>query len=293
MSKHKNLFFICLFIFLAIGSITGLFYFKSTKNSGDKAYPYDDSTKYIPSEISHSSHGNIDLIYNQENQVDKYILNIYGTMYDDSLLKRDCYPVYSKRGSVSFSRKSDINDSDEKRYNEMLSYIGKESEKTFISLASLPQNELNTIRCMIFQNGLSNNISAVSAQAPIYHNCYLSIIISKDFDMISDANIKKSINNFSDILLSDKASSIGDYPAALSYVYQTRYSEEFDSTEERYVYYLFFKTEEFEYLIQFTSNYTVLENDKTTYSVSGKSQEECRSFFEKYIVQFTDTCVSH
>lgn len=291
MQRHKKHLIICLFIVLAVGSIAGIVYFKDDKNTGDKAYPYDDSSKYVPQEISHSEHENTDLIYNQESQVNKYIQSLYGAMYDDSFLKRDCYPVYSETGSVSFSRKSDESDTDANRYDEMLAYIGQANEKLFISLTTLPQNQLNTIRCMIFQDGTDDDISAVSAQVPIYQNCDLSIMISQDFDAISNPDIKNYIQGFRDILNSDKASSIEGCPASLNYVYQTRYTEELDSTEERYVYYLFFKTNDLEYLLQFTSNYTILDGNETAYGVVGKRQEECRSFFEEYAMSFAKTYI--
>lgn len=180
-----------------------------------------------------------------------------------AFLKGAAYPVYSETGSVSFSRKSDESDTDANRYNEMLAYIGQANEKIFISLATLPQNQLNTIRCMI----------------------------SQDFDAISNPDIKNYIRDFRDILNSDKASSIEGCPASLNYVYQTRYTEELDSTEERYVYYLFFKTNDLEYLLQFTSNYTIPDGNETAYGVVGKRQEEYRSFFEEYAMFFAKTYI--
>ena len=71
---------------------------------------------------------------------------------------------------------------------------------------------------------------------------------------------------------------------AISYVYQTRYCEEKDVDEERYIYYAFFEKDGQEYLVQFTSNYTLPGSNKTAFGVTGNTQEECKKAFESILM---------
>lgn len=249
---------------------------------GNKAYPYEDKIQYLPKEMLVTKFDNGFLAYNQEKNVDSNILNLYAVLYDNSQLHRDCHPIYADDGSVSFSRKSSYPDTDENRYKEIQNYLG-ENNNLFYSLSALPQNLSKSIRCLLMQNGKDTKTTAVSAEIGVYENCVLDVIISHDFDSVNDDSVKSRINNMRNLLNSKTASQIDGKVLAINYVYQTRYCAEKNLDEERYIYYAFFQQNGDEYLIQFTTNYTLAGSDKNAYGVSGRTQDECKQIFEEII----------
>ena len=249
---------------------------------GNKAYPYDDKIQYLPKEMPVSKYENGFFAYNQIKDVDANIVNMYGVLYDNSKLHRDCFPVFASDGSVSFSRKTYSPDTDENRYTEIKTYLGEDSS-LFYNLSSLPQNTNNGVSCLLMQNGKNITTTAVSAEVGIYENCTLNVIVSNNFNSVENNMAKKHINKMRELTNSDTVSIIGDIEFAISYVYQTRFCEEKKVDEERYIYYAFLERNSKEYLVQFTSNYTVAESNKNAYGVTGRSQEECKTVFEEII----------
>lgn len=112
----------------------------------------------------------------------------------------------------------------------------------------------------------------------------LNVIVSNDFDSVEDATVKNHINQMCSILTSNTASPVNGKECAISFVYQTRYCEEIDVDEERYIYYAFFVKDGQEYLIQFTSNYTLPDSNKTAFGATGNTQEECKKAFESILM---------
>ena len=135
------------------------------------------------------------------------------------------------------------------------------------------------------QNGKNSTTTAVSAEVGIYENCTLNVIVSNDFNSAENDIVKKHINKMRELTNSDTVSIMEDEEFAVSYVYQTRFCEEKNVDEEHYIYYAFFEQNGKEYLVQFTSNYTVAESDKNAYGVAGRTQEECKTVFEEIIKQ--------
>lgn len=251
---------------------------------GNKAYPYDDKIQYLPKEMPVSKYENGFFAYNQIKDVDAAIVNLYGVLYDNSELHRNCFPIFASDGSVSFSRKTYSSDTDENRYAEMKAYLG-EDNNLFHILASLPQNTNNGVSCLLMQNGKNITTTAVSAEVGIYENCTLNVIVSNDFNSAENDIVKKHINKMRELTNSDTVSIMEDEEFAVSYVYQTRFCEEKNVDEEHYIYYAFFEQNGKEYLVQFTSNYTVAESDENAYGVAGRTQEECKTVFEEIIKQ--------
>ena len=249
---------------------------------GNKAYPYDDRIQYLPKEMPVSKYENGFFAYNQIKDVDTNIVNMYAVLYDNSELHRDCFPVFASDGSVSFSRKTYSSDTDENRYAEMKAYLGEDINLFYI-LSSLPQNTNNGVSCLLMQNGKSSTTTAVSSEVGIYENCTLSVIVSNDFNSVENDTVKNHINKMRELKNSDTVSIMGDEEFTVSYVYQTRFCEEKNVDEEHYIYYAFFEQNGKEFLVQFTSNYTVAESDKNAYGVTGRSQEECKTVFEEII----------
>lgn len=253
-------------------------------SEGHKAYPYEDKIQVLPDDMLVSKFENGFFAYNQEKGVTNDTASIYKLLYGISKLHRDCHPIFGDDGSVSFSRKSYAPDTDENRYSEMQNYLGKENESLFFTLSKLPQNSSNSIQCLLLQNGKDRNTTAVGAEVAVYENCVLNVIVSHDFNSINDDNIRARIDNMRKLLNTDTASQIDDTHLAISYVYQTRHSKELNADEESYIYYAFIQQNGYEYLIQFTTNYTVPGSNESAYGVKGRSQAECKATFEDIII---------
>lgn len=101
---------------------------------------------------------------------------------------------------------------------------------------------------------------------------------------IKDDKVRARIDNMRKLLNTDTASQIDDAHLAISYVYQTRHSEELNADEESYIYYAFIQQNGYEYLIQFTTNYTVPGSKESAYGVKGRSQAECKAAFEDIVI---------
>ena len=250
---------------------------------GNKAYPYEDKIQYLPKEMLVSKYDNGYFAYNQVKNVDKNILSLYATLYDNSYLRRDCFPLFDDKGNATFSRISDKADSDGKRFEDMKAYLGKQSG-LFYKLASMPQNGYDSISCALLQNGYDKETVAVSAEVVVGNNNTLNVIVSNDFDSVEDSAVKNYISQMRAVLTSNTASLVNGKECAISYVYQTRYCEEKDVDEERYIYYAFFEKDGQEYLVQFTSNYTLPGSNKTVFGVTGNTQEDCKKAFESILM---------
>lgn len=253
-------------------------------SEGHKAYPYEDKIQVLPDDMLVSKFENGFFAYNQEKDVTTDTASIYKVLYDNSKLHRDCHPIFGNNGSVSFSRKSYAPDTDESRYSEMQNYLGQKNESLFFALSKLPQNSSNSVKCLLLQNGKDRNTTAVSAEVAVYENCILDVMVSRDFNTLKDDKIRSRIDNMRKLLNTDTASQIDDAHLAISYVYQTRHSEELNEDEESYIYYAFIQQNGYEYLIQFTTNYTVPGSKESAYGVKGRSQAECKAAFEDIVI---------
>ena len=250
---------------------------------GNKAYPYEDKIQYLPKEMPVSKYDNGYFAYNQVKNVDKNILSLYATLYDNSYLHRDCFPIFDDKGNVSFSRISDASDSDTKRFEDMKAYLGTQSG-LFYKLASIPQNGYDSISCALLQNGYAKETVAVSTEITVWNNSTLNVVVSNNFDSVEDTSVKKHINQMRSLLVSNTASMVNNNECAISFVYQTRYCEEKDVNEERYIYYAFFVKDDQEYLVQLTSNYTLPDSNKTAFGATGNTQKECKQAFEEIVI---------
>ena len=248
-----------------------------------KPYPYEDKIQYLPKEMVVSKYDNGFFAYNQIKNVDERIINLYAALYDNSYLRRDCFPLFDDKGNATFSRISDKADSDEKRFEDMKAYLGAQSG-LFYELASLPQNGYESINCALLQNGYDKDTIAVSTEVAVLGNNTLDVIISDDFNSVENTVIKGHINGMRSILTSDTSSVFNGKQCAISYVYQTRYCEEKGVDEERYIYYAFYEKDGKEYLVQFTSNYTLPNSNKTAFGATVNAQEECKSAFETILM---------
>lgn len=257
----------------------------NTDEGHNKAYPYQDRIQFIPKEVLVSKYDEGFFAYNQIKDVDSTSLNVFGALYDSVGSHRDCEPVFDGNGKPSFSRKSYEPDTDENRFNELQRYLGKED---FVySLLKLPHNTDSSVRCNIYQNEGQNNISAVSFESSIYDNCTLDIMASHDLSLLSNKNITQIVAGMKSISASSTSSQLNEKAVAVHYVYQTRYSQELDKDEERYIYYAFYEKDGLQYLVQFTSNYTLKDSNITAYGIEGKTQEECKKAFEEAVLFLT------
>lgn len=252
---------------------------------GHKPYPYEDKIQYLPKEMAVSKYDNGYFAYNQIKDVDKTILSLYSVLYDNSYLRRECFPFFDEKGNPTFSRISDKSDPDEKRFKDMQTFMDN-GKDFFFNLSKLPQNSAEGISCSILQNGYEKEIVAVSTEVEIYNNSSLNVIVSNDFDAVDNADVKKHINNIRSVLASNTSSEINGKNCAISYVYQARYCEEKNVDEERYIYYALFEKDGKEYLVQFKSNYTLPESNKTALGNVVRTQEDCKVAFENILLEY-------
>lgn len=255
---------------------------ESINRAGEKAYPYEDRIQYIPKEVPVSKYANGFFAYNQIKNVTADVKNIYSALYNASNLRRDCHPVFDNDGKATFSRKCSETDTDEKRYSEIVSYLG--NKNSFLpTLSGLPQNLNNSLSCILFQNGKNPTITGIGLEAPVYENCVLNVVATKDFNKISTESVKKAVNEIETIKNTKVGSVVNGKNISICYVYQTRFNKEKGVEEERYIYYALFSQNNINYLVQFFSNYTVQNSNKTAYGMEQRSQDQCKKAFEDIV----------
>ena len=255
---------------------------ESINITGEKAYPYEDRIQYIPKEVPVSKYANGFFAYNQIKNLTADAGKLYSTLHDSSNLRRDCYPIFDNDGKVSFSRKCSETDPDEKRYREIVSYLGKK-DTLMRTLSELPQNLNNSLSCILFQNGENPMTTGIGLEVPVYENCVLNVVATKDFNKISTESVKKAVHEIEIIKGSKAGSVISGKNTAVCYVYQTRFNKEKSVEEERFIYYALFSQKDMNYLVQFFSNYTVQNSNKTAYGMAQRSQDECKKAFEDIV----------
>lgn len=251
---------------------------ESVDSAGEKAYPYEDKIQYLPKEVSVSKYDDGFLAYNQIKKIDADIIDIYAVLYDSSQLKRDCHPMFEEDGSVTFLRINRESDTDEKRYAEMVSYIGNQQIMT--TLSDLPQNSSGNISCILFQHARNPETTGVGLKVDVYENCRLNVVVTKNIDSVFDDDIKGVMDEIKAADEKSAVSWLGDKNISVHFVYQTRLNKEKNVSEERFVYYALFTQDELDYLVQFSSNFTLQNSNINAYGVKRRSQEECRKAFE-------------
>ena len=105
----------------------------------------------------------------------------------------------------------------------------------------------------------------------------------KNFNRISTESIRMAVNEIEAIKGSKAGSVISGKNTAVCYVYQTRFNKEKSVEEERYIYYALFSHNNINYLVQFLSNYTVQNSNKTAYGMEQRSQDKCKKAFEDIV----------
>ena len=266
-------------------NVSGKDHTSNNDNPAHKPYPYEDKIQYLPKEILVSKYDSGFFAYNQIKDVDKTILSLYAVLYDNSYLRRECFPFFDEKGNPTFSRISDKSDPDENRFKDMQTFMD-DGKDLFYTLSKLPQNSAEGVSCAILQNGYKKDIVAVSTAVEIYSNSVLNVIVSNDFDTVDNADVKTHINKIRSVLTSNTASEINGMNCAISYVYQTRYCEEKNVDEERYIYYAFFEKDGKEYLVQFSSNYALPESNKTAFGNVVRTQKDCKAAFENILLEY-------
>lgn len=254
-----------------------------TDSDKNKAYPYKDRIEYLPKNIPVSKYQNGFLAYNQIKNINDTTINIYAALYDRTGMHKDCSPSFDENENIVFSRKSYAPDTDEVRYNTIMEYLNADNKNIVSSLVKLPDITSTSVNCNIHSNQGSDEVSSVSFEVPIFDNCKLDVIVSNNLNAISNNEIHSFSYDMNTILKSKTSSVIYDKPVAISYIYQTRHCDEHNNDEERFIYYALFEKNNQEYLIQFSSNYTLKDSNKSAYGIEGKTQEQCKKAFEDIV----------
>ncbi|SHO45080.1 hypothetical protein [Anaerocolumna xylanovorans] len=241
--------------------------------------PYEYVTEYIPMQIPRIITQDDTVIFEQicnvDADTDKIVDNLYQEYSSDlSLGIKDCYPEFDK-DKVSFSR---VAEDDYERYQLYLNYIGNNGIDLPLNLNNMPENRYTSLGCTTFQKDSDVELALLSVT--LYSNVEVNVLLSRDFSGIQSVYENNTYQELVDLLNSENASVMGGINMANVYHYQQRiFRKDTDSTtEEQIIYYTYLKKGELEYIIQYKSNYTVMEGQKAYMTASDlHSQEECRN----------------
>ncbi len=242
--------------------------------------PYEYITKYIPMSIpsikTQNDIINFQQIYNIDVDTDKIVDNLYKEYsLNSSEGIKDCFPEFDKKGNVSFSR---VSVDDYERYQLYLDYMGSNGLDLLLNLNNMLEHRYTSIGCVTFQK--NSNVELALLFETLYSNVEVNVLISKDFSQIQSVYENNTFKELVELLNSENASFMSGINMANIYHYQQRiwHKDTDNITEEQIIYYTYFKKGELEYIIQYKSNYTVMEGQKPYMIVEDlHSQEECRN----------------
>jgi hypothetical protein len=254
--------------------------------------PYTYITDYIPVTIETIETKDIRINFQQltdiQDDTDKLLDNIY-TEYsmDNSLGIKDFVPEFNSAGEVSFSR---ISDNDFDNYQNFADYLGNYTTAFLQTLSNMSEHRFSSINCVTFQKDSDIELGLISF--PLFSNVEVNLLISKDFSKPAAIQENSTFQVLKDVMESANTSNMKDVDLTTVYHYQQRVFQgnEESTTEEQFIYYTYFNKNDLEYLLQFKSNYTVLEGQKE-YMVVGdlQSQEVCRNTLIKLLDLLTET----
>ncbi len=247
----------------------------------DNCNPYEDITEYIPMQITSikTEEATIDFhqISNIDANTDKMVDNLYSE-YSANLSEgiKDCFPEFDNEGTVRFSR---ISNDDKERYQTFLNYIGNNGFDLLLNLNNMAEHRYDNLECVTFQKK-NSNVELAKISAYLYSNVEVNILISKNLSQVKSVYENNTYQELMELLSSENASVMSGIRMSNVYHYQQRiFRKDTDNiTEEQFIYYTYLKKDELEYLIQYKSNYTVLEGQKEYMYVGDlQSQEVCRN----------------
>jgi hypothetical protein len=258
----------------------------------DNCNPYEYITDYIPQQIPDITTVEDTIAFQQISDIDadtdKMVDNLYSE-YSANLSEgiKDCFPEFDKEGNVHFSR---VSSDDHERYQTFLNYIGNKGRDLLLNLNQMPEHRYDSLECATFQK--NSNVELAKITACLYSNVEVNILISKDFSQVKSVYDNHTYQELIELMNSEKASIMKGISMANTYHYQQRiFRKETDNiTEEQFIYYTYLRKDELEYLIQYKSNYTVLEGQKEYIYVGDlQSQEVCRNTLLYLLGIFIDT----
>lgn len=254
--------------------------------------PYTYRTDYVSSPIATIVAPDIRIIFQQlsniQDTTDKLLDDIY-TEYsmNNSQGIKDFIPEFDLAGEVSFSRISD-NDSD--NYQYFTDYLGDNTSTFLHALSNMSEHRFSSVNCVTFQKDSDIELGLISY--PLFSNVEVNLLISKDFSKIAAIQENSTYLALRDVMESENVSTIKEVDLATVFQYQQRVfqGKEVSTTEEQFIYYTYFNKNGLEFLVQFKSNYTVLEGQKE-YMVVGnlQTQEVCRNTLIKLLDLLTET----
>ncbi|MFT4145234.1 MAG: hypothetical protein QM644_12330 [Mobilitalea sp.] len=242
--------------------------------------PYTYITDYIPAPIAAIEAQDIRINFQQLSEIqddtDKLPDDIYAEYsMNNSLGIKDFIPEFNSAGEVSFSR---ISDNDFDNYQAFTDYLGDNTADFLQALSNMSEHRFSSINCVTFQKNSDIELGLISF--PLFSNVEVNVLISKDFSKIAAIQKNSTYQVLNKVMESENVSTMKGVDLATAYHYQQRVFQENEesTTEEQYIYYTYFNKNNLEYLLQFKSNYTVLEGQKE-YMVVGdlQTQEVCKN----------------
>jgi len=253
----------------------------SLQNVGDSCEnPYQYITEYMPIEVQSIEMQDVSIDFKQMSNInkdtDKIIDNLYPA-YSANQAEgiKDCYCEFDEAGNVFFSR---VSEDDYDRYENYKEYAGETGTKIVYNLENIPEHRYVGTGCVTFQKDTGIEVALLTTS--LYSNVAVNVLMSKDFSQIDSVSENNEYKELKSIYDSGNVSSMSDTDMAAIYHYQQRVyrPEEDNIVEEQFVYYTYFILDDMEYIVQFISNYTVMEGQKEYMVVSDlHSQEECQT----------------
>jgi hypothetical protein len=254
--------------------------------------PYQYNYEYIPMPVRNVQTAEGELHFQQISSINESTDKIVDSLYSEysgnlSAGIKDCYCQFDEEGKVFFSR---ISEDDYERYQLYTDYAGEIGAKLVFGLENIPEHRHEATGCVTFQKDSGVEIALLTTD--LYSNVMLNILMSKDFSKVETVAGSSVYKELTEVLNTAKASKINQVDMANIYHYQQRiYKPKEDNIgEEHYIYYSYFVKDGMEYLVQFISNYTVMEGYKE-YMIVGdlQPQEVCRDTYLKVLNLILDT----
>lgn len=233
---------------------------------------------YIDADIPMSEIEDGHITYNQISNVNSYNNDLYGVLNSMSMLGRDFTPIIKNANRLYFSRKTEGDDSDLVRYEEMVEYIGANGPSFCYQLLKVTEKyqASDHVGCLLIQNMNDKETIAVGLEPPLTRlvNCELQLIISKDFSQIKDEGIRTEIEELKTMDV-EEVSVINNQKIFVKFICRQRNINDW-GPEEEFVYYAYWEKDGMEYLLQFDTDYT-------SGSTSSEKQGHRRVAFEEIL----------
>lgn len=263
-------------IFVAAGGVTLLSDYIWEDAFKHGAGTWYEKTVYLDANIPRSERVTGYMIYTPILDVDDSMDNLYRYLQEKSMLRRNCFPIFRSKDTISFSGTSDPGDTQQMRYQEWTEYIGKENFCYNILEMTKGYHTSEGVECLLIQHETEETIEAIGLRLPLdrMKSATMYLLISRDFSMISDQGVRTEIEEWKGMEDSYLSEVMGQ-KVCITYMCRQRQGDGED-TKEAYTYYAYWEKEGLEYILQLDTGYIKGSSPQ-------EQQEHRREVFEKML----------